>query len=261
MKRKCIIYISLENRAWLVAVVAFVLRMFTMYKHENILDNIENSLELASATSVATIAVLIYFKDILNKFLVSQISKDKHTVIFGLGYIGSTLLDDEIKRGDRSYIIFEKDINNEKIEYFHKRGVGALEGDILKENNLNKLNFDTIEFALITLGNDIKNIELSIKIVELYKKQNIKSPIKLIIHIKNREYEVIFHQKLIVKNIEKLPIDIKTFSLYKELAEDFFDHNYIDGNGNSIINNSEPFNIVVIGDSELAMSMMYQAAI
>jgi len=263
VKRKSIIYILLENRAWLVAIVAivaFVLRMFIMYKQEEILDSIANSLELASATSVAVIAVLIYFKDILNKFLVSQISKDKHAVIFGLSSISSTLLSNEIQKSDKAYVIVEKDIKNERIEYFRKNGIGALEGDALQESNLDKLNFDTMEFALITLGNDIKNIELAIKIIELYKRENIKSSIKLIVHITNKEYEVIFHQKLIAKNIKNIHIDIKTFSLYNEIAEEFFDQNDIDGNDDRVIKSKEPFNIVIAGDGELAMSMIYQAA-
>ncbi len=258
------IHFLLDNKGILIAVIAvisFTLRfsIALMQKHFE-LQSISDALEFASIISASTIAILIYFKDSINRQITKRIAKKNYTAIFGLGDFSSALLENELETTGRNYILFEKNIQNEKVLHFRQVGMGIVEGDALDSRHLEKLNFETMEYAVISLGNDRLNMELATIIIDLYKRKKIKSAIKLVVHIVNKDLNALFHQECIAseKNAQ-YKIDIKTFSFYEEVAEKFFEENFIDGEDDSIMQSSEDYHIAVVGNGELALNIIYQA--
>ncbi len=262
-KSPSLVYFLLENKALtigIIAVFAFVLRFCLATQNNDTIESFGKGLEFASILSASFIAVLLYFKESINKQLVKQISKDEHTTVFGLGEFSTALLESEVKKENNAYIIFEKNLQNEKIEHFRKAGMGVVEGDAFSTEHLEKLNFDTMHVAIIALGNDRLNIELATTIIDFYKKKNIETAIKLIVHVINQDLNTLFHQNFIAGEASEGKIDIQTFSFYEEAAETFFEHNFIDGDNDEIMNSSDDYSIVVAGDGELALNIIYQAA-
>ena len=257
------IYFLLENKSITlgsIGTLAFIVRFTLSVQTSTITNALSNSLEFASIISASTIAILLYFKDVINLHIVKKISDNQHTVIFGLGEFSSTLLENEVLSNNR-YIVFEKNIQNDKIEYFRKYGLGVVEGDALSSVHLEKLNFNTMNYAVIALGNDRLNIELATNIIEYYIGKGIKTGIKLVVHIINQDLNVLFHQKFIIQNKEeKGQIDIQTFSFYEEAAETFFEENFVDGESGKIMESSDDYYMVVVGNGELASNLIYQAA-
>ncbi|MEA2047713.1 MAG: NAD-binding protein [Campylobacterota bacterium] len=262
-KSPSLVYFLLENKAFtlgVVAVFAFILRFGLSIKNNDWVESLGNGLEFASILSASFIAMLLYFKEAINKQLINQISKIEHTAVFGLGEFSTALLESEVKEENNAYIIFEKNLLNEKIEHFRKSGMGVVEGDAFSTEHLEQLNFKTISFAIISLGNDRLNIELATIIIEYYKSKKITTPIKLLVHVINQDLNTLFHQNFISQESSEGKIDIQTFSFYEEAAETFFEHNFVDGDNDEIISSNDGYSIVVAGDGELALNIIYQAA-
>jgi len=258
-----LIYFLSENKAitmGLIATLAFVIRFALAMQTNNITDALANALEFSSIISTSVIAVLLYFKDAVNLQIVKKISDNHHTVIFGLGEFSGALLENEIATDNR-YIIFEKNIQNDRIEYFRKHGMGVVEGDALSNEQLEKLNFTTMDYAVIALGNDRLNIELATNIIQYYIDKGITTNIKLVIHIINQDLNALFHQKFIMqKDDQNGNIDIQTFSFYEEAAESFFEENFVDGESDAILKGSDDYHMIIAGNGELASNLIYQVA-
>ncbi len=264
-KAPSVVYFLLEKQSvtiGIVGILAFVLRFFLAYEGKDFLAAIGSGLEFASIASASTIAVLLYFKDTVNMQIVKRISEDSHIAIFGLGEFSTALLENEKDvENNFSYILFEKNIQNEKIEQFRKSGMGVVQGDAFDTKYLDKLNFDKMKYAIITLGNDRLNMELATTIIKHYVDNKITSPIKLVVHIINQDLNALFHQKFITYNSDETGrIDIQTFSFYEEAAESFFEQNFIDGDSNEIMLSDKDYHIIVAGNGELALNIIYQAA-
>jgi hypothetical protein len=54
-------------------------------------------------------------------------------------------------------------------------------------------------------------------------------------------------------------IEIHTFSFYEKAAETFFEQNFVDGEDNAILESDEEYHIVVAGNGELTLNIIYQA--
>jgi voltage-gated potassium channel Kch len=258
-----IIYFLLENKTFTIAIVgmiAFIVRFALAMQTKDILEAFSDGLEFGSIISASLIAVLLYFKDAVNMQLIKRISERGHAVVFGLGEFNTAFLNNEVTNKNNAYIIFEKNTQNEKIEHFRKAGIGVVHGDAFDSDYLEKLNFKTMDYAIIALGNDRRNIELATTIIDTYKKKKIDTPIKLVVHIINQDFNALFHQQFIAPQMDKNhKIEIQTFSFYEEAAETFFESNFVDGGSRDILQSDEEYHIVVAGKGELALNIIYQA--
>ncbi|WP_418640630.1 NAD-binding protein [Sulfurimonas sp. ST-27] len=209
---------------------------------------------LASFTAIVTImltAMLFFFKKQVDRQIFKKISKNEHIGVFGLGDITKAFLDDDI---DMGVVIVEKDETS--VDDYRARGFGVKVGDAFNEQLLQKdLKFDNMKYALIAFGDDKTNIEFAKKVIDIYKN---KTPIKLIIHINDKDLTRLFHKSLMIKNDQNLKINVKTFSYYEECARDLFDKHYIDGDSMKYVNSSETFETVLLGDNELIKRVVYK---
>jgi hypothetical protein len=262
-----IVYSLLEKKAITIAIVcllAFILR-FVMDSPfpKGVTNAVGSALEFASIVSASVIAVLIYFKDAVNQQIVKRLLKREHITVFGLGEFNSALLSNEMAVNNSAYVIFEKSKQNDKLDLFRKFGMGVVEGDVFSDKKLEILNFDTMQSGVISLGNDRLNVELATLIIDQYKKEERATPLKLVVHIINQDLNALFHQNFINPNNsgnESFQLDIQTFSFYEEAAEAFFEGNFVDGEGREIIDSDDDYHIVVAGDGELALNIIYLTA-
>jgi len=213
--------------------------------------------------TISLVALLFFVKESLNTFLIRRIFKKDHIAVFGLGEASVSFLNSySLIKGKEDIAIIEADPNNTKLEEFRKNGVGVFIGDSLSDKSLKLLNFQKMKYAIIAMGSDKINIELAKKIINLYEAKHIKTPIKLIIHIQNRDLDILFHQKFIVPDQTKdQKIEIKTFSFFNEAAEELFEKHAVDGKSRKYINSKEAFNTILIGNGELIKSVIYQMAL
>ncbi len=211
---------------------------------------------LASVFAMGTIflpAILFFFKDAINKQIFLNRSNKEHIAVFGLGKISRTLLEDCIY--DNVIIIEQKELYAEE---YREKGFGVKVGDAFNPDFLeNSLNFEKMKYAIIAFGDDKLNIEFAKKIITQYRKQNIKTPIKLIVHINNRNFSRLFGKNVILGNANGM-INIKTFSYYEECARDLFSKHDIDGDTLEYMNSSKPLDTVLSGDNELIKNIVYK---
>lgn len=213
---------------------------------------------VASIFALATItltAVLFFFKNQINQKIFKNICKKTHIGIFGLGEISRTFLRDEnIKE---NIIILEKD--NTNIDEYRSRGFGVKVGDAFNVEFLqNNINFNNMEYALIAFGNDKLNIEFAKKVISIYKEESWTTPIKLIVHINDKNLSTLFSKSFILGNTTKSNINVKTFSYFEECARDLFDKYSIDGDSMDYIDSEKRLETILLGDDNLIKKIIYK---
>ncbi len=251
-------------------------------KPENLNWYIDVAIILVIITLTFTIA-LIFIKDGMERFQRYISFRNDHIAVFGLGEASVSFLRSYSKgHREERIVIIESDPNNKKLDEYRNLGYGVLVGDSLSESILQRLNFDKMKYALIAMGSDGLNIELAKSIIKKYKAKEIKTSIKLIVHILNPDLDTLFIQnledikpdkhninlKLSNKKEEtdeeensKFKIDIKTFSFFNEAAEALFEEHYIDGDSSKYMLSGETFKSILIGNGELIKSVIYQIAL
>ena len=210
---------------------------------------------LFAIITVTLTAVLFFFKDQINRKIFKNISNKEHIGIFGLGQISRTFLDDE--KLNQDVIIIEKDMTY--AEEYRAKGFGVKIGDAFDSDFLNNtLNFETMKYTLISFGNDKFNIEFAKKVIALYQSKNIKTAIKLIVHINDKNLSELFNKSFIMSNMKDVKIHIKTFSYFEECARDLFDKYPIDGDTRDYIDSSKTLQTIVLGDGDLIKRVIYK---
>ncbi len=208
------------------------------------------------------LAGLLFFKKSLEEFAVRRISSAPHRVLFGLGETAEALLANERAAGRAGrYVVVEKEEAPARLEPLRRAGTGVLVHDALDEGLFDRLDFEQMEGAMITLGDDRLNMELAVRLVERYQKEDVRTPIKLLVHLRDRRLESLFHESFILPRFDpRHPIDVATFSWYDEAAESLFDTAPVEGETARLVENGDPFHLTVLGTGELAANLVAEAA-
>ncbi|MDF1883627.1 NAD-binding protein [Sulfurimonas sp. SAG-AH-194-C21] len=211
---------------------------------------------VSAIVTVALTAVLFFFKEQINKLIFKRISKKKHVGVFGLGQISRTFLADKGLR--KEVIIIEQ--NEQYADEYRAKGFGVKIGDAFNKEFLEKnLDFKTMEYALIAFGDDKTNIEFAKKVITVYKKKKIDTPIKLIVHINDKNLATLFSKSFILDTkSDEVRIDIKTFSYFEECARDLFEKYSIDGESLEYMQRTKTLNTIVCGDGQLIKRVVYR---
>lgn len=217
---------------------------------------------ISALVTVFLLAVLFFLRDVLNRGYVKKVISNDHTVLFGLGEINRSYLDslfvEESGKTENlvsKTLIVESNSNSRYIDEYRQKGFVVLVGDALSDIVQAKLNYENMSNAIIALGYDRHNIEFSKQIMAKY---SAKSAIKLVIHIQNKDLEILFNTSIIEENKK---INIKTFSFYEEVAKTLFRSHFIDGDTNEYINTKKEFTSIVLGDNELVEKILFQIAL
>lgn len=226
---------------------------------------------IASITAIITIfftVITLFIKDNLNDRQKQKVSNKEHIAVFGLGEVALSFLKSYTSENRKDRIaIIESDSNNKKLEEYKKEGFAVFIGDSLSNETLELLNFNTMKYALIALGSDRVNIELAEKIIKIYNEKNYKTSIKLIIHIQNKDLDILFHQKFMLQHnsqngrLNNNKIDVKIFSFFNEAAEDLFENHLVDGDSITYSRTNKDFHSILIGNGEFIKNVIYQIAL
>ncbi|MEA2018927.1 MAG: NAD-binding protein [Campylobacterota bacterium] len=215
---------------------------------------------LTGTITIFLLAIVFFIKDFFEKKLVKDIFSDNHTAVFGLGEINRSFLNSFDLKNDKTKIekivIIESNPNNVYLEDYKQKGFGIFVGDVFSPKTLELFKFENMDHSIIALGDDRHNIEFSKMVLDNYKDE---TPIKLVVHIQNKDLEVLFHSKFI--NNEKSNIHIKTFSFYEEVAKNLFKKHSVDGNSLDYIESNKDYKSIVLGDGELIEKIVYQIAL
>ena len=211
---------------------------------------------LATIVSFTALIILMpfiskYFKifNWLKKRYLISCSQD-YIVVCGLGKNNRIYIDSELNDNINNIIVIEQNSNNIYLEEYRKRGVVVIIGDASNINILQYLNINKIKHILVSVGNDISNLEIVTQILDI----NLST--KVYVHMEDRSLRHFHKENGIFQSN-----NIKIFSYYEEASRELFDKFDIDGNDKRLIDSSENFSIAVIGNTNLSCEIIGQACI
>ena len=229
----------------------FVLE-WTDYKDSTLLD---------VATLLATIATSygfyhIFLSKYFNSLNIKKIQRNSYNLIIGLSEQNVELLENSSSNETEKVptIIIEKDKDHPLIDYFKKEGFAVKALDANKA--ILNLDLTHVERIVISTSNDRKNIALGKRLMRKMKNDKKQS---IYVSIGNRDLSVLFKQN-VISNDENKNINVFAFSLYENMAKKLFLEHSILGNQVEIVNGSESFSMIVVGDSDLALEIVYHIA-
>lgn len=211
---------------------------------------------LATMTLGLGIVALIVNHNSSVQYLKNIIRNGGHTIVVGLGrnsrfFINSMLEDEEYE--EHKMVVFEKEQENHHIEQYQRKPLALVTGDV--ENSLKDLNLNKAENIFISTGSDESNIYLAMKF--LAKLDNQEHAIeKLVVHIEDRTLRNLYDDD---KALLKGDIDLRHFSFYKESARILFKEHPLEGDGYEVMNSTNPFHIVIVGNGEFSISLIAEA--
>jgi hypothetical protein len=204
----------------------------------------------AAGFSVYSIVSLLV-KDISNSINVFLCKIKKYDLLIGLGEQNSNFLESLQDRS--STLIIEPNLKNKNVEYYRDKGFAVINKKA--EDAILNLNLSKLKNAVISTGNDRQNIEIAIKLIEQISDDKEK---KIFVRIENRDLNILFQQNIIKKEKN---IEVIAYSLYENMVKELFSHHTVIGNQLDLIKTDKEYNIVLIGDSPLAVEIVYQLVI
>lgn len=207
-------------------------------------------------TSFSTIIVLFLEKWINDNLINYIIKNGNHIIVFGLGDNNKTYIDSELndKNSISNIIVIEQNKDNLYIEEYKQKNVGIKIADGTNSTVLEYLNLDNSKQIIISVGSDMVNLEIATQILSLKNKDIKNKPIYL--HIEDRSLRHFHKENGIFKNS-----NIKIFSYYEDASRELFEKYDIDGDGYELIHSSDSFAIVIVGNTNLAYEVIFQACI
>ena len=201
------------------------------------------------ATFLVSWAVIsLYLKIIGSNFkkLISINFKDNIFVI-GLGEGNKEYIKSELNSGTKDIIAIE--LNSNRAKELEDSIIVEV-GDAKDKELLKKLKIKKAKHIVISVGNDLENINIAKAILDINKDA------KIFLHINDRSLRELNRKGGVIygKNI-------RIFSYYEESARELFSKNYIDGNSFNIIKSDKKFRVVVVGNSALAKEIIAQACV
>ena len=224
------------------------------------INNIDSSWRYIFVASIfAKITVilsvfLLFFRSLLSTWYRNRvISNGGHTIVVGLGRNSRFFINSMLEHEKHKMIVFEKDSKSDYLEEYRNKRLSLVEDDVMVY--INRLNINNAENIFISTGNDETNIYIAMKFMALIDKDN-RSIKKFVVHIEDRTLRNLYADD---KALYKEHIDLQTFSFYQESAQQLFREHLIEGDDCSIMRESEPFNILIVGNSELSISLISEA--
>ncbi len=212
-------------------------------------------LDIARFLGIATFSFgffIMFFSKYFNKWHIKAIQRDSYTLIVGLSEQNVSFLKNE--QDKESTIIIEKDRNNTYLEYFQEKDFATI-SEYNTKGAIESLDLDKMERCIISTGNDRKNIALGKFLMSKIENSEDKNQ-TVHVCIQNRDLNVLFKQDVIGKEKDK-HVNIVTYSLYENMVKKLFLEHTILGNMTNIIKTDEDFNIILVGDSDLAVELVY----
>lgn len=214
-------------------------------------------LDIATLSGVMTTSFglfWMFFSKYFNAYNISRIQKKHYNIIIGLSEQNIELLENSYS--GKPTIIIEKNKDNPYVEYFRERGFGMITLDAQKA--IPDLDLSRLDRVVISTDNDRKNIAFGKQILELLKLVGKKDMHNIYVAIDNRDLSVLFKQNIVGQTDAN--VNVLAFSLYENMAKRLFSKHNILGLQSEIIETAKEFSLVVVGDSDLALEIVYHIA-
>ncbi|MCT7603923.1 NAD-binding protein [Aliarcobacter butzleri] len=254
-----IVYYKTYDREWYEAII-FSLQLFALdtkipddFGIENKVSDSWRCIYLFSLsgfiTTFFTVIVLFLDKPIY-QFWIRKVKKNKFILVCGLGKNNRIYIDSELETNDMSILVIENNKDNLHIDSYKAKGVGVILGDATDESLFADMKFENIKHIIISVGNDMRNLEIATQILQKSKE------VKLYIHLENRNLRYFHKENGLLQGS-----NIKLYSYYEDSSRELFKNYDIDGNGYEVLNSKDNYNIVIVGNTNLAYEVIFQACI
>lgn len=197
---------------------------------------------------------ILYKEDKLAKRKKEILAKGDHIIVVGLTENNKVYIDSEFTKNKEKIIIIEPDANNPFMRNYLDKLIPVIIEDLTSNSLFDKLNIENAKHIIISSGNDMTNLEIATQMFATYKEEVQNLPVYL--NIEDRTLRLfhkengLFHGK-----------NVKLFSVFADSARELFEKHDIDGSSTDIIHSDKPYGIVVIGNTKLALEVIYQACI
>ena len=197
--------------------------------------------------------IILFFEEYFEKERIRFAQKKPYDLIVGLSEQNVSLLKNEYDKTPA--IIIEKDNSHKHLSYFKDKGFPVISGHT-KQILDKKIDYHSMQNCIISTSNDRKNIALGKLLLNKLAGTKNKT---IHICIQNRDLNVLFKQD-VIKNDIKNSINVVTYSLHENMAKKLFLEHSILGYKNEIIEKDDDFSIILVGDSDLAVELVYHIA-
>jgi len=214
-------------------------------------DKSNEYLDIAKLFALLSIlfgAMAYYFYRFGNSVRIKKVQKSPYTLVVGLGEQNRNFLQNA---SDKNTLTIELDKNNKNIERFRKKGFAIMQGDAKDE--IKNLNLTNLQNCLISTANDRVNSAIALELMN-----NLSSGKKIFVNLANSDIAILFKQNILTK---KNSADVLPYTLQDILIKELFAKHHIVGNFKELIQSGEEYNIVIVGDSLLALRLIYNIAI
>ena len=209
-------------------------------------------LDIATLLGILTISLgllTLFFSKYFHQWQLKSIQRRPYSIVIGLSEQNISLLKSTYP--EQSTIIIEKDKEHPHLDIFKERGFAVIQGHT--KEAIENLNLCYMERCIISTGNDRKNIALGKLLMNVIKSDHKQT---IYICISNRDLNVLFKQDVIGCDKRK-NITVITYSLYENMAKKLFLEHSILGEQSNIINTKDDFSMILVGDSDLAIELVY----
>jgi len=221
----------------------------------------DNNILLDLAKSLAFLCVFsgvifVFFSGKVNDWIVKNVQKKPYNLVIGLSSQNQHYIDSQ--KHTNTTLIIEADNSHEAVEHYRKKGFGVISSKA--EETIDALYpLENLEKCIISTGNDRQNIALALKLIE---KISTNKKHSIYVRVDNRDLSVLFqdHIKVIGSQTDK-GIDLIPHSLQTIICRHLFKQHSVMGLQTELINSDQPFNIIVVGASKLAIEIVNHLAI
>jgi hypothetical protein len=193
---------------------------------------------------------LVFFSNLFNRFSAWLIQRKPYNLVIGYGRQNQALLSKGWGKGKT--IIIEPYVDLLTVSSIQDKHY-AIKQSYASEG-INKINLKKLKNCVISVGGDDKNIASAI---ELLERLDDKIKRRVFVRIENKDLAVLFKHN-IVKT--KKNNDVIIYSANEMLAKDLFTRYVFLSERKDILTTKDDYSVVTVGDSELAIEIVYYLA-
>lgn len=214
---------------------------------------------LAPAFIALTLTVLSAIKILIRDNKLTNRKQDvlregKHIIVIGMNENSNVYINSESEDNKKKMIIVESDPNNSFIQSYLDDLIPVIIKNPTNPDLLKELKIEKCKHIVISVGDDMKNLEIATQMFAICNEKIQNLPVYL--NIEDRTLRL-FHRE----NGLFHGMNVKLFSVFADSARELFEKYDIDGSSTSIINSDKPYGIVIVGNTKLALEVIYQACI
>ena len=201
--------------------------------------------------------LLILVDKIIQKNLYKVLLDEDNIILFGFDDINRAFLENFKNKNTNTNVIVI-DEKERDFDEFSEKGYLFLKKDI-DDEFLKSLNFEKTSDIIISLGEDRRNIDLALRLLDNLK--DVPTETKILVHCKDSSLNDLFFEKIenLKKDKYKVLVNLKLFSVYTEIVDDLFfkyDTKLVPVEYALINSEKKELKIAIIGNSLISLEII-----